>query len=118
MWRAVDSEGEVLEILTHLTNTVKPDGTIGTLNDWHAGSVEWGHAGDVGIGFADPFSSITAKAFVGKGFGDVEAEWLRPIAVTGEIDYTWSTHPNDFLFDPIADTLTVCSCRSHSPALP
>jgi hypothetical protein len=117
------------DTFTHLTNTVKPDGTIGTLNGWHnietqlkyqlyvnpehefivsvAGSVEWGHTGDVGIGFADPFSSITAKAFVGKGFGDVEAEWLRPIAVTGEIDYTWSTHPNDFLFDPIADTLTV-----------
>ena len=114
------------DTFTHLTNTVKPDGTIGTLNGWHnietqlkyqlyvnpehefivsvAGSVEWGHTGDVGIGFADPFSSITAKAFVGKGFGDVEAEWLRPIAVTGEIAYTWSTHPNDFLFDPIADT--------------
>jgi hypothetical protein len=123
------------DTFTHLTNTVKPDGTIGTLNGWHnietqlkyqlyvnpehefivsvAGSVEWGHTGDVGIGFADPFSSITAKAFVGKGFGDVEAEWLRPIAVTGEINYTWSTHPNDFLFDPIADTLTV----THTPTV-
>lgn len=102
---------------THLTNTVKPDGTIGTLNGWHnietqlkyqlyvnpehefivstAVSVEWGHTGDVGIGFADPFTSITAKGYVGKGFGDVDAEWLRPIAVTGEIDYTWSTHPID-----------------------
>ena len=96
---------------------MKPDGTIGTLNGWHnietqlkyapyqnaehefivavAGNVEWGHTGDVGIGFADPFTSLTAKGFVGKGFGDVEAEWLRPIAVTGEIDYTWSTHPID-----------------------
>jgi hypothetical protein len=123
------------DTFTHLTNTVKPNGTIGTLNGWHnietqlkyqlyvnpehefivsvAGSVEWGHTGDVGIGFADPFSSITAKAFVGKGFGDVEAEWLRPIAVTGEINYTWSTHPNDFLFDPIADTLTV----THTPTV-
>jgi hypothetical protein len=32
----------------------------------------------------------------------VEAEWLRPIAVTGEIDYTWSTHPITFGFDPDA----------------
>jgi hypothetical protein len=52
--------------------------------------------------------------FVGKGFGDVEAEWLRPIAVTGEIDYTWSTHQNDFLFGPIADTLTV----TQTPTVP
>ena len=58
-------------------------------------AVEWGHTGDVGIGFADPFTTITAKGFVGKGFGDVETEWLKPIAVTGEIDYTWSTHPID-----------------------
>lgn len=105
------------DTFTHLTNAVKPDGTIGTLNGWHnietqlkyapyqnaehefivstAVSVEWGHTGDVGIGFADPYTSITAKGYVGKGFGDVEAEWLKPIAVTGEIDYTWSTHPID-----------------------
>jgi hypothetical protein len=101
---------------THLTHTVKPDGTIGTLNGWNnietqlkyqlytnaehefivsvAGNVEWGHTGSLTIG-ADPYTSITAKGFVGKGFGDVDAEWLRPIAVTGEIDYTWSTHPID-----------------------
>jgi hypothetical protein len=105
------------DTFTHLTNTVKPNGTIGTLNGWGnietqlkyvpyqnaehefivaiAGNVEWGHTGDVGIGFADPFTSITAKGFVGKGFGDVEAEWAKPFAVTGEIDYTWSTHPTD-----------------------
>jgi hypothetical protein len=108
---------------THLTNTMKPDGTIGTLNGWHnidtqlkyslyqnpehefivatAVAAEIGHTGDVGAGFADPFSSITAKAYVGKGFGDVEAEWARPFAVTGEMDYTWSTHPIDFTYDPI-----------------
>jgi hypothetical protein len=102
---------------------VKPDGTIGTLNGWGnietqlkyqlyvnpehefivsvAGNVEWGHTGNVGSGFADPFSSITAKGFVGKGFGDVVAEWAKPFAVTGEIDYTWSTHPIDFSFDPV-----------------
>jgi hypothetical protein len=105
------------DTFTHLTHTVKPDGTIGTLNGWDdietqlkyqlfvnpehefivslAGSVAWGHTGDVGAGFADPYSSITAKAYVGKGFGDVEAEWAKPIAVTGEVDYAWSTHPID-----------------------
>ncbi len=79
---------------------MKPDGTIGTLNGWGnietqlkyqlytnaehefivstAVSVEWGHTGDVGVGFADPFTSITAKGYVGKGFGDVDAEWLKP----------------------------------------
>ena len=62
---------------THLTNAVKPDGTIGTRNGWSnietqlkyqlfvnpehefivsvAGSAEWGHTGDVGGGFADPY---------------------------------------------------------------
>ena len=72
------------DTFTHLTNTVKPDGTIGTLNGWSnietqlkyqlyvrtpehefivsiAVSVEWGHTGDVGIGFADPFTSIHRK---------------------------------------------------------
>jgi len=62
--------------------------------------VAWGNTGS---GFNSPvlspppsrFTDITAKVFVGKGFGDVEAEWLKPFAVTGEIDYTWSTHPID-----------------------
>ena len=59
-----------------------------------AGSAEWGNTGNASVG-AEPFTAITAKGFVGKGFGDVEAEWLRPFAVTGEVDYTWSTHPID-----------------------
>jgi hypothetical protein len=80
---------------THLTNALKPDGTIGTLNGWQnletqlkyvpyqnaehefivavAGSAEWGHTGNASVG-AEPFTSLTAKGFVGKGFGDVEAE--------------------------------------------
>jgi hypothetical protein len=105
------------DTFTHLTNTVKPNGTIGTLNGWHnietqlrytfyqnaehefilsaSGHAEWGNTGDVGVGIADPFTTLTASLYVGKGFGDVENEWLRPIAVTGEIDYSWSTHPID-----------------------
>jgi hypothetical protein len=102
--------------LTHLVNTVRPDGTIGGLTGWQnietqlkyvpyqnaehefivsvAGSAEWGHTGNASVG-AEPFTSLTAKGFVGKGFGDLENEWLRPFAVTGEVDYTWSTHPID-----------------------
>ncbi|MBO0734327.1 MAG: hypothetical protein J2P49_08440, partial [Methylocapsa sp.] len=45
--------------------------------------------------------------YVGKGFGDVDADWLKPIAVTGEVDYTWSTHPIDFSFDPTTSLLSV-----------
>ena len=107
---------------THLTHTVKPDGTIGTLNGWDnietqlrytfyknpehefllsvSGSASWGNTGNVGSGFADPHTGLTASLYVGKGFGDLETEWLRPFAVTGEVDYSWSTHPIDFAFDP------------------
>ncbi len=104
---------------THLTNTMLPNGTLGALSGWGnietqlkyqlyvnpehefivstAIDAEWGHTGDVGAGFADPYTNLTAKGYVGKGFGDVENEWLKPFAVTGEIDYTWSTHPIDFV---------------------
>ena len=43
----------------------------------------------------DESTLLTVKGFFGKGFGDLENEWLRPFAVTGEVDYTWSTHPFD-----------------------
>jgi hypothetical protein len=51
-----------------------------------AASFEWGHTGNASVG-ADPFTSITAKVFFGKGFGDFDVEWLRPFAVTGEMDH-------------------------------
>ncbi|HLH11207.1 MAG TPA: hypothetical protein VKV77_04915 [Methylovirgula sp.] len=51
-------------------------------------SVEWGGTGSPQSSSlpADPFSTITQKAFVGKGFGDAPIDWLRPFAVTGEMD--------------------------------
>jgi len=107
--------------LTHLVNAMKPDGTFGGVTGWQnvetqlkyvpyqnaehefiiaaALSAEWGHTGNASVG-AEPFTALTAKGFVGKGFGDVEADWLKPIAVTGEVDYTWSTHPITVGFDP------------------
>jgi hypothetical protein len=82
-----------------------------------AGSVEWGNTG---TGFNNPnlasppdtVTSLTAKAYVGKGFGDVEAEWVKPFAVTGEIDYNWSTQPISFSFDPVSGLV-----ESQTPTL-
>ncbi|MEJ0092286.1 MAG: hypothetical protein WDN46_02310 [Methylocella sp.] len=55
-------------------------------------SFEWGRTGNASAS-ADPFTTITPKIFVGKGFGDLSIDWLRPFAVTGELDYSLSTHP-------------------------
>jgi hypothetical protein len=107
--------------LTHLVNTVRPDGTIGGVTGWQnietqlkyvpyqnaeheflvaaAFSAEWGRTGNASVG-AEPFTALTVKGFVGKGFGDLDVDWLRPFAVTGEVDYTWSTHPITVGFNP------------------
>jgi hypothetical protein len=107
--------------LTHLANTLRLDGTLGGVTGWQnfesqlkyvpyqnaeheflvaaAFSAEWGHTGNASVG-AEPFTALTVKGFVGKGFGDLDIDWLRPFAVTGEIDYTWSTHPITVGFDP------------------
>jgi hypothetical protein len=107
--------------LTHLVNTLRPNGTLGGVTGWQnfesqlkyvpyqnaeheflvaaAISAEWGHTGNASVG-AEPFTALTAKAFVGKGFGDADIDWLRPFAITGEVDYTWSTHPITVGFDP------------------
>jgi hypothetical protein len=117
-----DLSFSIADTFTHLTNALRADGTIGTINGWKslrtqlkyvpyqnaehefivsvAGSVAWGETGNDSIA-PDQYSLLTAKGFFGKGFGDVPCEWLRPFAVTGEVDYTWSTHPIDFMFDPI-----------------
>jgi hypothetical protein len=106
----------IADTFTHLTSALKADGTIGTINGWKqlrtqlkyvpyqnaehefivsvAGQVAWGETGNDSIA-PDQSSDLTVKGFFGKGFGDLENEWLRPFAVTGEVDYTWSTHPFD-----------------------
>jgi hypothetical protein len=57
--------------------------------------VEWGHTGSGQNASlpSDPFSTVTPKVFVGKGFGDLEADWARPFAITGEMDYNIPTPP-------------------------
>jgi hypothetical protein len=42
-------------------------------------------------GFSDPFTTITPKFYIGKGFGDAPVDWLKPFAVTGEVDYNIPT---------------------------
>jgi hypothetical protein len=61
-------------------------------------NVEWGHTGASPTYSSlatppDQYSTITPKLYIGKGFGDVEADWLKPFAITGEVDYSLSTHP-------------------------
>jgi len=45
-------------------------------------------------GLDNQYTTITPKALIGKGFGDLQTELLRPIAITGEIQYIVPTVPN------------------------
>jgi len=56
-------------------------------------NIEIGHTGSSpGSALpADPFSTITGKLYFGKGFGDAPADWLRPFAITGEVDFSSPT---------------------------
>jgi hypothetical protein len=50
--------------------------------------VTWGNTGSSSSSSlpSDPFTTVTPKVFAGKGFGDVSIDWLRPVAITGEVD--------------------------------
>jgi len=56
-------------------------------------NVEWGNTGSSSASSlpSDPFSTVTVKAYAGKGFGDISTNWLRPVAITGEVDYNMPT---------------------------
>lgn len=58
-----------------------------------ATDVEWGNTGSSSAASlpSDPFTTVTPKIFIGKGFGDLHSDWLRPIAITGEMDYSVPT---------------------------
>jgi hypothetical protein len=67
-----------------------------------AESVDWGNTGSPQSASlpSTPFTTVTSKAFIGKGFGDASADWLRPFAVTGEMDFsipTVSVNPDQSL---------------------
>ena len=55
--------------------------------------VEWANTGSSSSTTlpGDPFTTITPKAFIGKGFGDLPVDALRPFAVTGEMDLSIPT---------------------------
>jgi hypothetical protein len=56
-------------------------------------AVEWGNTGSPQSASLppDPFSTVSFRVFAGKGFGDAQAEWLRPFAITGEVDMNMPT---------------------------
>jgi hypothetical protein len=58
-----------------------------------ATDVEWGNTGSSSAASSpsDPFTTVTPKLYIGKGFGDLQSDWLRPFAVTGEMDYSIPT---------------------------
>jgi hypothetical protein len=94
-----DLSVSIADTFTHLTNALRANGTIGTINGWKrlrtqlkyvpyqnpehefivavAGQVAWGDTGNASTAPAQ-FSLLTARGFFGKGFGDLENEWLRP----------------------------------------
>jgi hypothetical protein len=52
-------------------------------------NMEWGNTGSSSGSSlpSDPFSTMTLKLYAGKGFGDASVDWLRPFAITAEVDY-------------------------------
>ena len=58
-----------------------------------ATSIEWGSTGSSASASlpSDPFTTITPALFIGKGFGDSKSDWLRPLAITGEMSYSLPT---------------------------
>ena len=56
-------------------------------------NVDWANTGSPQSASlpSDPFSTVSMKIFGGKGFGDLSTDWLRPFAVTGEVDYNVPT---------------------------
>ena len=58
-----------------------------------ATNIEWGSTGSPASASlpSDPFTTVTPKLYIGKGFGDLQSDWLRPFAITGEMDYSIPT---------------------------
>lgn len=56
-------------------------------------SAEWANTGSPQSASVppDPYTTVTGKLYAGKGFGDAAADWLRPFAITGEVDFNIPT---------------------------
>ena len=63
---------------------------------------------------SEPFTTVTMKAYVGKGFGDASVDWMRPFAITGELDYgiPAATYNSDGSLNP--KTLTYGATLQYS----
>ncbi len=64
-----------------------------------ATDIEWGSTGSPASASlpSDPFTTVTPKLYFGKGFGDLQSDFLRPFAVTGEVDYSLPTSSVNYL---------------------
>jgi hypothetical protein len=76
---------------------------------------EFGHTGTTHTG-AEPFGSTTPTLYAGKGLGDLPAGWLRPLAVTGELAYTFSDRrlAERQVADPVSGTTTTATNNGAS----
>ncbi|HET6376057.1 MAG TPA: hypothetical protein VFF88_08400 [Methylocella sp.] len=123
---------------THLNNALKADGAIGTLNGWQdletavkyvlarspehefilsAGvEFEWGHTGNASVG-AEPYTHWGPAVWFGKGMGDlpVSLNFLRPLALTGNLGVDFSTHPVNVLVDVDPETGLAAVDIEHDP---
>jgi hypothetical protein len=64
-------------------------------------SIEWGGAGAQAVG-AESFSTYTPTVWFGKGFGDLpdSLDWLRPLAITGQVGYAIPGSAGTLTVDP------------------
>ena len=82
-------------------------------------NAEWGNTGSPQNSSlpSDPHTTVTPKVYIGKGFGDLDVDWARPFAVTGEVDYTINTHPIDATVVPDPDTGLTTYSLSYNPTV-
>jgi hypothetical protein len=64
-------------------------------------SIEWGGTGAQAVG-AESFSTYTPTVWFGKGFGDLpdSLDWLRPLAITGQVGYAIPGSAGTLTVDP------------------
>jgi hypothetical protein len=82
-------------------------------------NAEWGDTGSPQSASlpSDPHTTVTPKVFAGKGFGDAGIDWVRPFAVTGEVDYSINTVPIDATLAPDPDTGINTYSLSYNPTV-
>jgi hypothetical protein len=64
-------------------------------------AIEWGRTGAHAVG-AEAFNVYTPTFFFGKGFGDLpdSLNWLRPVAITGQVGYAIPAQSSTITIDP------------------